>query len=491
MAIRFPLRPYAAPLNALGLIIGIFGLLMLFPLIVARTLDDGAATAYDKAFLITVSCGALLFAVTRRQRRDLRIHDGFFLVASSWLILPVFGALPLMSYLPTLGAVDAYFEAASGLTATGATLLTGVDHLPVSINLWRCFMHWIGGMGVIVLVVAILPLLGIGGRQLFKVEIPTPMKESSLTPRITETAKGLWVTYCLLTLGCGGCLWLAGLDGWDAIILTFSVTGLGGFSNHDTSLAWYDNPAVEVVVMVFALASALNFATHYLALARRSFAPYARDPEIPFFFGVLVLSVALLALYLGHLGIHEEVTTTLRYVSFQVVSMSTSLGLTTYDYTLWPMFPQLWLLFLGSFIACSGSAGGGIKMMRAIILYKQVLREIIRSLHPAAVRPVRLAGQPVPETVLHAVLGFSFMYMVTIVSLTLLLSASGLEIVTAFSAVVACLNNTGPGLAAVGPDLTYEALSTFQTAVLAFTMVLGRLEIFTLLVVFTPTFWRR
>ncbi|MDR1853349.1 MAG: TrkH family potassium uptake protein [Azoarcus sp.] len=484
-------RAYAAPLNGLGLTIAIFGLLMLFPLAVSEFLDDGAARAYDLGFVVTFFTGVALFVLTYRQRRALRIHDGFFLVAFTWVLLPVFGALPLMGYLPKLTFVDAYFEATSGLTATGATLLTGIDDLPVSINLWRTFLHWIGGMGVIVLVVAILPLLGIGGRQLFRAEVPTPMKESSLTPRIAETAKGLWTTYILLTLGCCFALLLSGLGGWDALTMAFSITGLGGFSNHDASLAWYDSALVEFVAMIFALASALNFATHYLALSRRSLSPYLRDPEIPFFFTVLVLSVTLLLIYLMQTDASAEFFSTLRHVSFQVVSLSTSLGLVAFDTSQWPMFPQIWLLFLGSFVACSGSAGGGIKMMRAIILYKQALREFLRALHPNAVRPVRLSGQPVGESMLHAVLGFSFMYMVSIVTLTLVLAACDIDLVTAFSAVVACLNNTGPGLAAVGPGSNYQGLGDFPTAVLAFTMILGRLEIFTLLVVFTPAFWRR
>ena len=488
---HIPFRAYAAPLNALGLIVAIFGILMLFPLLVSQCLKDGASGAFDQAFLITFFSGVALFALTYRYRRNLRVHDGFFLVATAWLILPVFGALPLLAQLPALSSIKAYFEATSGLTATGATMLTGIDDLPVSINLWRTFLHWVGGMGIIVLVVAILPLLGIGGRQLFKAEIPTPMKESSLTPRIAETAKGLWGTYILLTLGCILALWLAGLGGWDALIMAFSVMGLGGFSNHDTSLAWYDSAAVELVVMVFAIASALNFATHYLAFSRRSFAPYRRDPEIPFFCCVLVFSVILLVAYLMRSGIGTGLPDTLRYVCFHVVSMSTSLGLTTVDFTQWPMFVQLWLLFIGSFVACSGSAGGGIKMMRAIILYKQVWREFVRALHPNAVRPVCLSGQAVGEGVLHAVLGFSFMYMISISALTLLLSASGLELITAFSAVVTCLNNTGPGLGAIGSTSTFQSLNDFQATVLAFTMILGRLEIFTLLVVFTPAFWRR
>jgi trk system potassium uptake protein TrkH len=485
------MRAYWPVLSALGLIVMIFGLLMIFPLAVSYYLADGAVHVYGRAIFATSACGLALWAFTRGGRRDLKPSDGFLLVALTWIVMPVFGALPLLWYLPELSMVGAYFEAVSGLTATGATVLSGLDDLPISINVWRTFMHWIGGMGVIVLVVAILPLLGIGGRQLFKAEVPTPMKESSLTPRIAETAKGLWLTYLLLTVACGVSLWLAGLNGWDALIHAFTVAGLGGFSSKDASLGHFNSVPVEMVVTVFALLAGLNYATHYLALLRRSSRPYFNDPEIPFYLGVLALSVVLLTTFLTYSGVHADLLTTLRYVSFHVVSISTSLGLATYDYTLWPMFAQIWILFLGSFIACSGSTGGGIKMMRAIILYKQVYREIVRSLHPHAVNPVRLGNQRVSESVLHAVLGFSFMYMVSIVSLTLLLVATGADLVTAFGAVVACLNNTGPGLGAVGPASNYAVLSELQQGVLSFTMILGRLEIFTLLVVLTPVFWRR
>ena len=486
-----PFASYHPVLSALGLIVMIFGLLMAFPLGVSFFLEDGATLAFDHAVLITVAAGAVLWLLMRGRRRDLHVRDGFLLVALTWIVMPVFGALPLLDFIPGLTVTDAYFEAVSGLTATGATVLTGLDDLPISINLWRTFMHWIGGMGVIVLVVAILPLLGIGGRQLMKAEVPTPMKEQSLTPRIAETAKGLWLTYSLLTVACTISLWLAGLDGWEAIIHAFTVVGLGGFSSKDASLGYFNSVPVDLVVIGFALLSGLNFATHYLALARRSLRPYLVDPELPFYFATLALSIVVLTLYLTQFNAHGDLSSTLRYVGFHVVSISTSLGLSTYDYTLWPMFAQIWVLFLGSFIACSGSAGGGIKMMRAMILYKQVFREIVHALHPNVVHPVRIRRQPVSDNILHAVLGFSFMYMVTIVSLTLLLSATGLDIITAFSGVVACLNNTGPGLGAVGPASNYQGLTDFQTWVLAFTMILGRLEIFTLLVVMTPVFWRR
>jgi trk system potassium uptake protein TrkH len=485
------MRSYFPVLNALGLVLGIFGLVMGFPLAVSFYLHDGATGAYDNAIIITFATGLALWASTRGKRRDLRVPDGFLLVALTWLVVPIFGGLPLMFFLPELSFTDAYFESASGLTTTGATVLTGLDGLPISINLWRTFMHWIGGMGVIVLMVAILPLLGIGGRQLFKAEAPGPMKESSLTPRIAETAKGLWMVYVLLTIACGLSLWQAGMDGWEALIHSFTIMGLGGFSSKDASLGHFNSMPIEMVTIGFALLAGLNYATHYLALLRRSPRPYGQDPEIRWFFAVVVVSTAMLVAYLTYFGAHEDVWATLRYVSFHVVSIATSLGLATYDYTLWPMFAQMWILFLGSFAPCSGSTGGGIKMIRAIILYKQVYREIVRSLHPGAVRPVRVGHAVVPDPILHAVLGFSFMYMVSIVSMTLVLSATGLDIITAFSAVVACINNTGPGLGAVGPASNYQALNDFQTWVLAFTMILGRLEIFTLLVVLTPTFWRR
>lgn len=478
-------------LNVLGLVIMIFGLLMAFPLAVSVFLQDGVAAVYDEAILLTFASGLVLWALTRGNRRDLRTRDGFLLVAAAWVVMPVFGGLPLLLYLPQLSITDAYFEAASGLSTTGATVLTGLDALPVSVNLWRTFLHWVGGMGVIVLMVAVLPLLGIGGRQVFKAEAPGPMKESSLTPRIAETAKGLWIVYILITAGCGLGLWLAGMPPWEALIHAFSITGLGGFSSKDASLGYFDSVPIEIVTIAFALLAGCNYATHYLALVRRDFKAYADDPEIRLFFAVQLAATALLTAYLVRFGAHGDALTALRYAAFNVVSISTSLGLANYDYTLWPMFAQVLILFLGSFAPCSGSTGGGVKMIRAIILYQQVYRGVVRSLHPSAVHPVRVGGGRVGDDVLNGVLAFGFMYMVSIVSLTLVLSATGLEIVTAFSAVVACINNTGPGLAAVGPASNYQALGDGQTWVLSFAMILGRLEIFTLLVVLTPAFWRR
>ncbi len=485
------MQRYFPVLNPLGLIILIFGLLMGIPLSVSWLHADNALTAYDESIFITFAVGLLLWATTRSRKRDLRVRDGFLLVVLTWVALPIFAALPLWLYMPDMSFTDAYFEATSGLTATGATVMSGLDNLPISINFWRTFLHWIGGMGVIVLAVAILPLLGIGGRQMFKAETPGPMKESSLTPRIAETAKGLWVVYLLLTIACTGSLAAVGMGFWDALMHAFSIMGLGGFSTKDASLGHFNSVPIELVAMGFALLSGINFATHFLALRQFSPRAYLRDPELPFYFGVLTISILALSLYLSTFNVYDGFANTLRYVAFHTISLSTSLGFATSDYTFWPMFAQLWILFLGSFIACSGSTGGGIKLMRAIILYKQVFREVVRAIHPNAIKPVLLGKAQISDKILHAVLAFSFIYMVTIVSLTLLLSATGLELITAFSAVIATLNNTGPGLNAVGPASTYAVLTDFQTWVCAFAMLLGRLELFTLIVVLTPAFWRK
>lgn len=478
--------------RALGVIVSIFGLAMLAPLGVSLYFTDGVESAFEETIAITLLCGVVLWIFASRSgSAELRVRDGFLLVALTWTVLPFFGALPLLLHLPGLSFTDAYFEATSGLTATGSTLLSGLDSLPISLNFWRTFMHWLGGMGVIVLAVAILPLLGIGGRQLFRAEVPGPMKEASLTPRIAETAKGLWVVYVLLTIACSIAFIVAGMGEWDAVMHAFSVMGLGGFSTKDASLGHFDSVAIEMVAMSFALLSGINYATHFLAFRSRSLGAYRRDAELPFYFGVMATSIVGLTFYLQHFDAYDGFWTALRYAAFHCVSIATTLGFATTDYGAWPMFAQLWILFMGSFFACAGSTGGGIKMMRAIILYKQVFREVLRAMHPRVVHPVRLGRQVVSDAVLHAVLAFSFVYMALIVSLTLLLSASGLELVAAFSAVVATLNNIGPGLGAVGPASNFSSLTDFQTWVCSFAMVLGRLEIFTLLVVLTPAFWRK
>jgi trk system potassium uptake protein TrkH len=473
-----------------GVLLACFALTMLVPLLFSHAIGDGAESAYDEALLLSLATGAGLWWAARHEKHDLKVRDGFLLVAMVWALLPVFASLPLIFQLH-LSFTDAYFEAMSGLTTTGATVISGLDALPPSINLWRGMLVWLGGMGLIVLAVAVLPLLGFGGRQMFKAETPGPMKDSSLTPRMAETAKGLWLVYGVVTVLCILSLRWAGMSWFDAIMHSFSTMGLGGFSSHDASFGHWNSPLIEGVTVVFMLIAGMNFATLFLAVRGRGLMPYAHDPEARYFLGVSLASVFGIAVYLHWQGVYPEFATALRHSLFNVVSIATTTGFASVDYNQWPIFAPLWMLFLCSFATSAGSTGGGIKMMRALILYKQVYRELLRAMHPKAVWPVRVGGAPVPQNILTAVLAFAFAYMCFLAALTLLMTFSGLDILTAFTAVVATVNNTGPGLNQVGPSTTYEVLTDFQTWVCSFAMLLGRLEIFTLLVVLTPAFWRR
>lgn len=481
---------FAPVYRALGMIIMLFALTMLGPWILSYATNDGAQSAYDEAILLTFLSGTFLWYRYRNCKRELNIRDGFLMVVLVWTVLPAFAAIPLMIQLG-ISHTDAYFETMSGLTTTGSTVLPNLDTLPMSINLWRHELVWIGGMGLIVLAIAILPLLGIGGRQMFKAETPGPMKDSKMTPRIAETAKGLWLVYVGVSIACAISYRVAGMSWFDAVCHMFSTMGLGGFSTHDASFGFFNSPAIEAVCIVFMLIAGMNFGTLFLAVSGRSLRPYFHDPEAGWFIGVTLLSILVVAMYIWKDGVYPEFETALRHSAFNLVSIATTTGYASVDYALWPIFAPLWMLFLSSFATSAGSTGGGIKMIRALLLYKQVYRELLRAMHPNAVYNIRIGGQVAPQPILFAVLGFAFMYMVSIVSLTLIMAFTGLDIISAFTAVVASINNTGPGLGVVGPSTTYESLEDFQTWICTFAMLLGRLEIFTLLVVLTPAFWRK
>ena len=480
-----------AVLHLLSLVLLLFAACMLVPFGFSLALADGAHWAHAKSLAATAVAGLALWTASHRAGRELQVRDGFLLVALVWTVLPGFATLPLMMQLGDLSFTDAYFEAVSGLTASGATVLSGLDYLPASLNIWRGFMIWLGGMGVIVLAVAIMPLLGVGGSQLFKAETPTPMKDTKLTPRIAETAKGLWLVYFGLTVACALAYYWAGMTWLDALMHAFTTLGLGGFSSHDRSYAYWNSPLIESVAIVFMLIAALNFATHFLAWHRRSFRPYRVDPEAKLFLGVALISVLGIAAYLVWAHAYPDYGTALRYAAFNVVSIATTTGYANTDFNQWPIFAPLWMLFLCSFASCSGSTGSGMKMIRAQILFKQIFRELLRIIHPRVYNPVKLGGRPVENNVVFAVLAYVFVYVSCIILFTLLLTVSGADVVTAFSAAVVSMNNTGPGLAQVGPASTYAVLSDFQTWVCSFAMLLGRLELFTLLVVLTPAFWRK
>ncbi len=477
--------------NVLGVILVMFGLCMLFPVVVAHTLGDTAVEAYDTAVLATFAAGGLLWAIGRGRAEGLTSWSGFLLVALVWVTLSGFASLPFLIHIPHLSFTDAYFEAVSGLTATGATVLKGLDHLPPSINLWRAELQWLGGMGVIVLAVAILPLLGVGGRQIYRAETPGPMKESHLTPRIAETAKGLWLIYAALTGACLLAYLWGGMDWIDAVVHAFTTVSLGGFSSHDASFGYFNSPLLEAIAIGFMLVAGINFATHFLVWQRRSALPYWRDVEGLTFLGVMLGSVAAISSYLWFMGVYADYGDALRFAAFNTVSVGTTTGYATADYYLWPVFAPLWVLFLGTFASCSGSTGGGIKMVRAMLLYRQVHREFVKLLHPGVVRPVKLGTKPVADSIIFAVLAFFFIWTATMVMITLILTASGLDAISAFSAAAASLNNIGPGLHQVGPSTNFAVLSDFQTWVCAFAMLLGRLELFSLYLLFTPVFWRR
>jgi len=478
-----------APL--LGIIAMGMSLLHLVPIGASYVLGDGTHRWFGISMAVNFAAGFAAWLGTRRYRREIGIHEGILLVVFVWIGGALFATVPLLLAIPGLTYTDAFFEAVSGLTATGATVLSGLDKLPPSVNLWRGLLQWLGGMGVIVLAVAVLPLLGVGGRQLFRAEIPGPMKADHLTPRITETAKALWLIYAALTVACCLAYRAAGMPWVDAVMHSFTTLSLGGFSNHDASFGHYDSPLIEAVAIGFMLVAGINFATHFIALRGRSPAAYLRDPEARHFVLVAGLSVVGVAAYLHFHGIHPDFASSLRYAAFNAISVGTTTGYAITDYSLWPVFAPLWVLFLGTFLSCSGSTGGGVKMIRAIVLFRQVYREFQRLAHPNAIVPLKIGGQPVPVQVIFAVLAFFFMWVSTTVTMTLILALSGLDAMTAFSAVVACLNNIGPGLDDVGPSTNYAVLSDFQTWVCAFAMLLGRLELFTFFLVLTPTFWRK
>ena len=477
--------------NVLGRLLSIFSFAYLMPIAAAIYYDDGTTADFIAAMVISLLGGLTLYLVTRANYRELKPRDGFLLVSTVWVLMASIAAIPLLLVYDTMSFTDAFFETMSGLTTTGSTIMTDLDHAPPAINLWRHELNWLGGMGIIVLAVAVLPLLGVGGMQLYKAETPGPMKDAKLTARIADTAKALWLVYVGFTIACTLLLQQAGLSWLDAICHTFAAMSLGGFSTRDASVGAFDNPQVEFILIVFMMIAAMNFATHFLAIRGRDLRTYWRDMEVRGVIGLIVASCFGVALYVWLEGTYEDYPTALRHVSFNLVSIGLSSGFVSQDYEKWPVFAPLWMMFLANITCSSGSTGGGIKMIRTLILAKQANRELTRLVHPAIVNPVKVGGSPIPNNVVIAVLGFIFLYFMSVVMLTFLLILSGLDFISALGAVVGSITNAGPGLGVVGPSSNYAVLTDFQTWVCSFTMLLGRLEVLSLAVVFTPQFWRK
>jgi len=505
----------------LGVLLMLFSSAMIVPLLLALAANDGTASAFLAALGITFLGGMLMWLPTRKAQHELRIRDGFLITSLFWTVLGLFGALPFaLTEALDLSVTESVFESISGLTTTGATVIVGLDELPRSLLIYRQLLQWLGGIGIIVVAVAVLPMLGIGGMQLYKAETPGPSKDSKLTPRITETAKALASVYVVLTAFCALAYFLAGMSTFDAIAHAFSTVAIGGFSTHDASMGYFESNAVLLVCSVFMVFSGINFGLHFIAWRRigreaqtmslsiggrvskamnsvfslcRAIGQgnwslvYGKDSETRFYLYVLGICVWVSIAYLvftdtlptGEAFIHGL---------FQAISITTTTGFATQDFAAWPSFLPVMLLMFSFIGGCVGSTGGGMKAMRIMLIYKQGIRELKQLVHPNAVIPLKVGRQRVPAAVVSAVWSFFAVYTMSFIIIMLLLMATGLDFTTAFSAVAASLNNLGPGLGEVAAN--YSSIGETAKAILCFTMLLGRLEVFTLLVLFTPMFWR-
>ncbi len=480
---------YQTVAKILGVLLGMFSVTHLTPLLVSLIYNDGNSTPFVLSFSVTLTTGLLLWAPNRKLKKDLRYRDGFLVVVLFWTVLATFGALPFMfASEHSLNVTDAFFESMSGLTTTGGTILVNLDQLPESTLYYRQQLQWLGGMGIVVLAVAIMPMLGIGGMQLYRAETPGPMKDSKLTPRITESAKALWYIYLGLTAACMLAYWAAGMSLFDAIGHAFSTVAIGGFSTHDASLGHFDSASIEAVAMIFMLIASANFSLHFVAWRNRTFAPYVRDSEYRFFlFVVSAFSVFLVALLISQ-SVFDDALDAARSGLFHMVSILTTTGFTAGGFAWWPGALPVMLILFSFMGGCAGSTAGGMKVMRIQLMYKQGRKEIVRLVHPNAVLSIKTGGQVISEKIINTVMAFFSMYMLSFAVTGFALCLVGLDWVTAFSAAAACLNNLGPGLGLVADN--YAQINDAAKWILSFAMLLGRLELFTLLVLFTTTFWR-
>lgn len=480
---------YAVISKILGILLMLFSLTLLPPIFVSLFYEDGVYLSFVLAFAISFSTGLLAWLPVYRVRNDLRTRDGFLVTALFWLVLGAFGSLPFILVEATqLSVVDAVFESVSGLTTTGATVITGLDQLPKALLYYRQQLQWLGGIGIIVIAVAVLPMLGIGGMQLYRAETPGPVKDSKLTPRITETAKALFFIYLSLTIACALAYYIAGMSLFDAIGHAYSTVAIGGFSTHDASMAHFDSDLILIICMIFMVLSGVNFALHFFAWRSRALIHYLQDPEFLFYTSMLCLGILVTVAYLAYSNTYD-LRDSVILGSFELISILTTTGFGVTDFSVWPTFLPV-LIFMFAFMGgCAGSTGGGIKMIRVLLIVKQGAREIQRLIHPNAVFPLKLGQKSVSNRVIEAVWGFFGIYVIAYLILCILLLATGLDFLTAFSAVGACMNNLGPGLEDVA--LHYADVGTAAKWLLCFAMLLGRLEVFTLLVLFSPSFWRR
>jgi len=477
-------------LKIFGLLLVIFSFSMIPPIFVSILLENQRELdAFTHTFAIVITLGAALWLPLRNYQRELRTREGFIIVALFWVVFSALGSIPFMlSHSLSMSFTDAFFESMSGFTTTGATVISGLDSLPKSILFYRQQLQWLGGMGIIVLAVAVLPVLGVGGMQLFKAEAPGPIKDAKLTPRITGTAKALYSIYLVITILCALAYWAGGMSGFDAVAHSLSTVANGGFSTHDQSFAWFDSARLELIAIFFMVLSGVNFALHYGAWHSKSLKAYWRDTEFRAYLWILLGASALIFIYLSIHDGFPYVFEDLHHGPFQLVSFMTTSGFGVADFVNWPDFIPVLLVFSGFIGGCAGSTAGGLKVVRVVLLAKQSAREIKALVHPTAQLPIMLGDVQVSEKVTNAVWGFFGLYVASFVIMMLLMMAADVDQVTAFSAVAACINNVGPGLGDVASS--FAGMTDPVKWLSAFAMLLGRLEIFTVLVLFSPTFWR-
>jgi trk system potassium uptake protein TrkH len=481
---------FALTARILGLLLVLFSFTMVPPVAVAWIYQDNGEAAFLTAFAITFMLGLALWLPFFRVKGELQSRDGFLVVTLFWAVLGLIGSLPLLlNESLQLSFTDAAFESISGLTTTGATVLSGLDDMPKSLLFYRQQLQWMGGMGVIVLAIAILPMLGIGGMQLYKAEIPGPMKEAKLTPRIAETAKALWYVYLTLTIVCATAYWLAGMSVFDAICHSFSTVATGGFSTHDASFAYFDSATIDWICTAFIFLGSLNFALHFAAWRARSLAAYVLDPEFRFFVGITLIYICVISITLAWFKTEESGLDAIRHAAFQTLSFSTGTGFTSSTPALWPAFLP-YLLVLASFLGgCAGSTAGGMKIVRGALMFHQGQRELRRLIYPTGIFALRFGHRPVSEDVLQAVAGFVGVYILIAIVSVIAFTGSGMDMTTAVSTTAASLNNLGVGIGDVASSFAH--IDTWAKWLMCFLMLLGRLEVFTLLVLFTALFWRQ
>jgi trk system potassium uptake protein TrkH len=480
---------YKNIIRILGLLVALLSVTMLPPAMVSMIYRDGGGVPFLMGFLWCLFTGFLAWYPYRYEKTDLRAREGFLIVVLFWLVLASFSAIPfILLEQPSLSVTDAFFESFSGLTTTGATILNHIEGLPHAVLWYRQQLQWLGGMGIIVLAVAVLPMLGIGGMQLYRAETPGPVKDSKMTPRIADTAKHLWYIYLSLTIACAVAYWLAGMSGFDAICHSFSTIAIGGFSTHDASMGYFNSPTINLVCVFFLIIAGVNFALHYAVVQSKSLKNYFYDPEFKVFIAIQVVLTLICFTVLMTSGTYQDADQAFDQALFQSVSISTTAGFATTSFADWPTLLPVLLIFASFIGGCAGSTGGGLKVVRVLLLYLQGLRELNKLVHPKAVFSIKMGKKVLPDRVVEAVWGFFSAYAAVFGICMLLLLATGIDDITAFTAVAASINNLGPGLGEVAAN--YSEIGDASKWVLIMAMLFGRLEIFTLLVLFTPAFWR-